>query len=364
MPNATKVLHAGCMTLLLTTGASFAQEACKTYSVKTGDNLRNIARAAYGDPDLYRVIYNANAATIGAKADLIEIGMLLTIPCDTEEPAPVAAEETATPAATTATTASATAPQVQPDVQPIGLVTGNDLAPFTDQVLPGGGMITQLVEMAIFRADPQMAYNLTFIDDWQAHIDALLPAKAYDLSFPWSRPNCEAPGSLSAGDLNRCENYVFSAPFFETVDGFFVKTGSEMSQATQYEAFAGKKICRPEGYSTNSMDEVGLSAPTIELVRPALVESCFAALVAGKVDLVAIDAEVATSAMLRLGLTADVEQNPFLSTVESLHVIAHKSNERAVATIGMLNEGITEMSESGEWYDVVSTALATARLQQ
>ena len=342
-------------------GAAFAQEACKTYTVKAGDNLRNIARAAYGDPDLYRVIYNANAAVIGAKADLIEIGMALTIPCDTAEPALAVAEEIAAPAATTA---SAAAPPVQPDVQPIGLVTGNDLAPFTDQVLPGGGMITQLVEMAIFRADPQMPYTLTFIDDWQAHIDALLPAKAYDLSFPWTRPDCEAAGTLSASDLNRCENYVFSAPFFETVDGFFVKTGSDLSLATHYEAFAGKKICRPEGYSTNAMDEVGLSAPAIELVRPALVEGCFAALLAGKVDLVAIDADVATSAIVRLGLTADVEQNPFLSTVESLHVIAHKSNERAVATIGMLNEGITEMSESGEWYDVVSTALATARLQQ
>lgn len=364
MPNATKVLHAGCMTLLLTTGASFAQEACKTYAVKAGDNLRNIARAAYDDPDLYRVIYNANAAVIGAKADLIEVGMVLTIPCDAAEPAPVAADETAASVAATETTASVEASQVLPDVRPVALVTGNDLAPFTDQTLPGGGMITQLVEMAIFRADPQMAYNLTFIDDWQAHIDALLPANAYDLSFPWTRPNCEAAGSLSAGDLNRCENYVFSAPFFETVDGFFVKVGSDLSLATHYEAFAGKKICRPEGYSTNAMDEVGLSVPAIELVRPALVESCFAALLAGKVDLVAIDADVATSAIVRLGLTADVEQNPYLSTVESLHVIAHKSNERAVATIGMLNEGITEMSESGEWYDVVSTALATARLQQ
>lgn len=364
MPNANKVLRAGCMTLLLTTGASFAQEACKTYAIRAGDNLRSIARAAYGDPDDYRVIYNANAAVIGAKADLIEIGMVLTIPCDATDAAPIAAEGTDAIAATTATTASAAAPEALPDVLPIALVTGNDLAPFTDQTLPGGGMITQLVEMAIFRADPQMAYNLTFIDDWQAHIDALLPAKAYDLSFPWVRPDCESPGLLSAGDLNRCENYVFSEPFIETVDGFFAKSGNALAQATHYEEFAGKKICRPEGYSTNALDEVGLSAPAVELVRPALVESCFAALMADKVDLVAIDAEVATSAIVRLGLTADVEQNPFLSTVESLHVIAHKSNERAVATIGMLNEGITEMSESGEWYDVVSTALATARLQK
>ena len=361
MPKATNALHAGCMTLLLTSGAAFAQEACQPYTVKAGDNLRNIARVVYGDPDLYRVIYNANAAIIGVKADLIAVGMVLTIPCDSTEAAPVS---TAVDAPATSTVASAEAPQALPDVKPISLVTGNDLGPFTDQALPGGGMITQLVEMAIFRADPQMAYNLTFIDDWQAHIDALLPSSAYDLSFPWTRPNCEAPESLSAGDLNRCENFVFSEPFFETIDGFFAKTGSGLLEATHYEDFAGKKICRPEGYSTNVLDEAGLRAPAVELVRPTLVENCFGDLMAGKVDLVAMDADVATSAINRLGLAADVEQNPYLSQVQNLRVIAYKSNERAVATIGMLNEGITEMAQSGEWYDVVSTALAKARMKQ
>ena len=359
MPKFTSALHAGSITLLLTSGAAFAQEACQTYSVQSGDNLRSIARKAYGDPDLYRVIYNANAAIIGAKADLIEVGMALAIPCETTQAAPATGEEAAATAQdASVTTASAAAPQALTDVKPIGLVTGNDYAPLTDQALPGGGMMTQLVEMAIFRADPQLAYNLNYIDDWQAHLDALLPAMAYDLSFPWARPNCESPELLSAGDLNRCENYVFSEPFFEIVDAFFAKADSGLSQATHYEDFAGKKICRPEGYSTGPLDEVGLNLSSIQLVRPALVESCFAALMQGTVDLIAIDAEVAEAAITRLGLTADIEENPYLTTVQSLHVIAHKSNERAIATIGLLNEGITEMARSGEWYDVVSTALA------
>jgi hypothetical protein len=50
-----------------------------------------------------------------------------------------------------------------------------------------------------------------------------------------------------------------------------------------------------------------------------------------------------------------------LATIQTLHVIAHKSNERAVKVVEMLNEGVMEMYLSGEWYDIVSTALAQAR---
>jgi hypothetical protein len=50
--------------------------------------------------------------------------------------------------------------------------------------------------------------------------------------------------------------------------------------------------------------------------------------------------------------------------LDSLHVIAHKSNPRAVQMVRMLDQGIVEMYESGEWYDIVSSALSRGALQQ
>lgn len=369
----------GCTAVLLTSAAALAQEACSTYTVATGDNLRFIARAAYGDPDLYRAIYQANVAVIGAKADLIEIGTRLVIPCDPQDPtAPlVAAPTAADPAA--ATTPEATTPEAEitaaaatpdpvaadpapadpaPVVRPISFVTGNGYAPFADETLPGGGMMTQLAEMAVFRADPNIPYTLTFINDWQAHIDALLPSGAYDLSFPWIRPDCEAVETLSAGDQMRCADFVFSGPFYEIVDGFFALRDSGLGAVTSYEAYAGKRICRPEGNTTGVLDAMGLTAATVTLVRLPLAADCFKALAAGEVDLVSIDAEVGDAAAARLGLTARVEQNPHLATLLSLHVIAHKSNPRAVDMIGQLDAGLIEMYQTGEWYEIVSTALA------
>jgi len=393
MKTTARSLTLGCAAALLSGGAAYAQEACTTYTVVAGDNLRYIARSAYGDADLYRVVYNANIDIIGAKADLIEIGARLAIPCDPLNPtaqAPTAETGTALasgvvdPAkqplevvpelplenagASTATVelaaAAKTTVAAAPVPPPVRMVTGNGYAPFADENLPGGGMFTQLVEMAIFRADPAIPYNMTFVNDWQAHIDALLPSQAYDLSFPWIKPDCSGATMLSPGDQARCDDFVFSAPFYEIVDGFFVLSDSPLVSATDYATFKGKRICRPEGFTTGVLEAAGLGMPAISLVRPTEAIDCFEALANGKVDLVSIDAEVGDSTIALLGMTGQFTQNPHLMTLQSLHVIAHKSNPRAVEMVVNLDSGLVEMYESGEWYDIVSSALAQNALRQ
>jgi polar amino acid transport system substrate-binding protein len=396
MTISARALCLGCTAAFLSGGAAHAQEACTSYTVVAGDNLRFIARSAYGDADLYRVIYNANVAVIGTRADLIEIGTTLVIPCDPNAPTETAAAPVGSTPLSTDVVDPATQPlEVVPDLpvasvgtdpQPeaevtataadttdaplatiapaIRMVTGNGYAPFADESLTGGGMMTQLVEMAVFRADPAVNYNLTFISDWQAHIDALLPSQAYDLSFPWVKPDCEGAEMLTAGDQARCDSFAFSAPFYEIVDGFFALSDSELIGATSYAAFEGKRICRPEGYTTGVLDAVGLSVPRIELLRPIEVVDCFEALADGKADLVSIDAEVGDSAIAQLGMVGEFAQNPHLMTLQSLHVIAHKSNPTAVSMIKLLDEGLIEMYESGEWYDIVSSALSQSALRQ
>ena len=527
MKTSAKALCIGCTTaVLLGSTAVQAQEACSTYVVEQGDHLRKIARKAYGNPDLYRVIFDANRDIIGSKADLILVGASLSIPCDPAkpdmaaadgadaagsanvedpvsvplstdvidpastplatgvvdpakeplvilpelpvvdagaetavaeaEPAPeatttevVAAEpavveevapveesateeqvaevvveeaepvptepvsetaeiapaeeaaveeapaEVAEPAPVEEAPAEEVAVAVEPEAEPavdaavteepvvevaavaeaaaesaptaaegadgspIKIVTGNGYAPFADETLPGGGMFTQIVEMAVFRADPDQPYTLTFINDWQAHVDALLPSQAYDLSFPWIRPNCEAPETLSAGDIARCNDFAFSAPYYEVVDGFFAAADSDLLLSTDYTDFAGKRICRPEGYTTGVLESQGLGADKVTLIRPIEASDCFEALADGKVDLVSIDTAVGDATLKQLDMVEKARQNPNLSTVLTLHVIAHKSNARAVDMLKMLDEGALEMNQSGEWWDIVSSALET-----
>lgn len=52
----------------------------KTYTVKKGDCLYNIAKSLYGDGSKYSSIYNANKGVIGSNPNLIKPGQVLKIP--------------------------------------------------------------------------------------------------------------------------------------------------------------------------------------------------------------------------------------------------------------------------------------------
>ena len=51
-----------------------------TYTVKSGDSLSKIAKAHYGDAQKWHQIYEANKTLIGANADMIQPGQVLTLP--------------------------------------------------------------------------------------------------------------------------------------------------------------------------------------------------------------------------------------------------------------------------------------------
>ena len=52
----------------------------KTYVVKSGDSLSEIAQREMGDGDRWNELYEANKAAIGDDPDLIQPGTELTIP--------------------------------------------------------------------------------------------------------------------------------------------------------------------------------------------------------------------------------------------------------------------------------------------
>ncbi len=50
------------------------------YTVRSGDSLSSIAKAVYGDPDQWWLIYESNRVTIGEDPNTLEVGMRLRIP--------------------------------------------------------------------------------------------------------------------------------------------------------------------------------------------------------------------------------------------------------------------------------------------
>ena len=319
-----------------------AQSACESYRIQRGDTLHKIARAAYGDDSYFRAIYTANAEEIGRNPNIITIGLTLRLPC---------------PDGSMPEDASQPAIEVSNNQNRITLVTGNGYLPYTDESLPGRGLITRLVETSIRRGAPDQKADVVFVNDWAAHLEVLLPSLAFDASFPWSRPACSIDEGLTAMERYSCDNYVYSQPLYEITDGFFAIKGSGYDSASTMIELRGAIICRPEGYPTSHLQTAGLMPPVTELIQPDTAEKCFDALILGEADIVSLDTRSGDAAVATLGLENEVAVNPHLMSIVPLQVAAHKSNPEGLKAIDILNRGMQEMLQSGEWHSIVSQGL-------
>lgn len=336
--------------LLLAPTVASAQSECEYYRIKRGDTLKEISLAAYGTKDKFDMIFDENADEIGRNPNRIFPGTVLRIPCaDGSFGKP---EETAAK------------PTTSPENGTVSFVTANGYLPYTDESLRHRGFMSHLVTNAMLRAASDQDVEVVFVNDWAAHMDHLLPRQAFDASFPWTAPDCTNSASLSQSDRNACENFVYSNPFYEIVEGFFAKNGSGYENATAISAFSGTKICRPEGYPTGHILELGLSPANFTLVQPASVHECFEELMFGRVDLVALDTRSGERVMKDLGIRFDVTENPHLFSIQSLRVAAHKDNPNTNQLIETLNIGLAIMIESGEWKDIVTEGLASQARSQ
>lgn len=350
----TTICAAAATLLAATPETAEAQEACSVYTVRQGDSLGTIAQAAYGTFD-YQQIFNANRNLI-ANPNSIEVGINLQLPC-ADGSLPGAASATDIIAAETAR-AAASARTSNAFEPPIKIVSANGWAPFVGEEFEGGGMLVRLATTALNRGGNSREYSVNFVDDWGAHLTTLLPLGAFDVSIAWYLPDCTKIDMLSDAMRARCTELDGSLPIYETVVGFFTMPGNEYEGVRNYGDFAGARICRPEGWFTFDLEEQGLIEPVVDMVISSSVNECFELMQEGEVDVVPLEIESVASAARDLGIENDIVQNPYLTNLLEMSFVTHKTNPRGRVYIAMLNRGLTEMRESGEWYAIISDSLA------
>jgi hypothetical protein len=340
--------------LIALPGFAFAQEACTTYVVQEGDTLGTIAQTAYGSYD-YQMIFNANRDKLATGFKSLTAGLELVLPCqdgrltaNSEFNAVVAQED-----------------EKQAEVRksaanydpPIKYVTGNGWKPFTDESLTGGGVLVRLATTALQRGGNNHDVKVAWVDDWGSHVSVLLPSKAFDFSIAWSVPDCSKIDLLSEEGASRCTEYDATLPLYEVADTLWMLQDSPYATVTKYDQLAGAKICKPADWSTFPLEQVGLVEPVVTHVRPATPLDCAKMVLSGEVDILAIELESATDAFTELDALNKVTSNPTLIGFLTFHLITSKKNPRGKTYIAMINQGLTEMRESGEWYDIVSAGL-------
>lgn len=331
---------------LMSGTASNAQSLCSNYVVESGDTLSLIAISA-GVAGGYQVLFDANA-NILSDPNLIEIGDVLQIPC----------VDGSLPQSGTVRTAQGPSPTTSTPNRPIRIVTATGYAPFTDEGMENGGIITRMVNRSLELGNPDQDYHLAFVNDWGSHLETLLPIGAADMVFPWFRPDCSKVENLSEASAYRCNKFNHSDPFYEALVGFYTLNGSSYADADTYSDLQGARFCRPLDWFTFDLEAEKLMPPNIELNRPVPQSGCWQLLLNGEVDVVTYDALPAEEDYRELGLEGQISQIGALTSKQTLHIFVSKDNAFANEALPIINAGLKELRLSGEWFSIVREGIS------
>ena len=141
----------------------------------------------------------------------------------------------------------------------ITLITADDYRPFTDRALPQGGLITDIIRTALTKqggGDEGKAINISWVNDWSAHLNPLLSRHAFDMGFPVVPAQLQSVTAHSMTRRSPLRHVHFSEPVFEILVLFFARSDSGF-QFTSDEQIVGKRLCRPAGYFTFDLDKDG-----------------------------------------------------------------------------------------------------------
>lgn len=343
-------------------GQGEAQETCGgLYTVKPGDSLTGIADRLYQNAGMWSEIHASNLNSIGANTNNIRTGQKLRIACINGLPKGL-------PGGTRVTETTAEAAPVRPAVPPsrtsvanprstgamVRVLAADGYQPFADRVLPGSGMITEIVDRAFAAAVLDAPHKVVWVNDRAAHLDPMLALGMADIVFPWIKPACDSGAA--------CADFVYSDPMFEMLVVLFAKRGAGLG----FHGVAdlnGKRLCRPDGLPLEALNvpEIGwLDKADATVLHPATVQDCFDLLVRGETDFVVLNEFTGRMALADMGLRDEVETldtRPL--SIETLHAVAHRSNPGAEELIAAFNQGLSEIRENGAFDAVVDAHLSS-----
>jgi|GEM_PF-236703 len=324
--------------LFLVTSAqtSFAQECGDNYITSESDNLYSIAKAAYGDERKWSALYYANQNLLGHDPGNVAAGVGLRVPCLDTESAP-----DPTPFR-----------RLNADLK---LLTGGDYAPFTDQDLPGGGLLTELVNASFENSPSPVTFSLTWEDEWSLHLSPLIQNRVFDVGFPWFQPNC----AENKEDF-RCSTFHFSEPLFEMLIPLYVNVDNPIDFKSDAD-IEGKTLCRPAGYFTHDLDRGDrrwLTDNKINFVQAETIDDCFNKLVTQEVDAVTINEFTGRLKIQVLNLQDKVVAAERPLSIEGLHVLISKSHPRGTTFLYRFNAGLTELKKSKRYSEIIDRHLS------
>ena len=308
-------------------GFAGAAQSDETYIVEPGDHLSGIAQKVYGDSGKWPILYKANASQVYNDGNLLYVGTRLVVP----GPAAGAAAAVYTPALgkLDATTG----------LVDIDIATGPDFTPWTDDELPNGGMVTEIVGEAFKKMGYQPA--IEFIN-WRSGYRLTGKGK-FAATFPYA-PTDE-----------RKRDFLYSDSVYDTLTVVYSRRDAGFDY-NELSDLRGLRACRPAGYFTDFIDDM-VASGELQLEQPKTLDECYDALVKNETDLVII-AELEGNAKIKeMGIEEQVHLSEKAIRIGGLHVIFPKSIEQSEELKDKFNQTVRQMAETGELKKIVTRHL-------
>lgn len=221
---------------------------------------------------------------------------------------------------------------------PVLLNTGNDYAPFTDEKLPEGGMLTELVKRVFKEMKQEIKIH------W----------------LPWARGYNEAKSGAYAATFPyvhtaaRDSEFLYSDPLYVIQLKVFAKPSFSVDPAKP-DSFRGKTICLPLGWAPPAKLEPLLNDGSLHRQQPKDISSCAKMVARGRADFFVTDTIQGAKAIAGDNLgPADITtlSTPVEST--ALHLIASKSNPKSAPLLAKFNAALKALKAEGVYDKIVA----------
>ncbi|WP_281557703.1 transporter substrate-binding domain-containing protein [Thalassomonas sp. RHCl1] len=215
----------------------------------------------------------------------------------------------------------------------IKLVSG-DYPPFTGQSLPGGGLVTRLVQATFAQTFDGAQIKVSF-EPWARGL-ANTENQKYQATFPYFR------------NEQRAAAFYFSQPVI------FIENVFYHNQSADTKSYDKKTICLPLGYAKGRLDEL-IQAHDMTLIRPASMLQCFKMLSKKRVDLLACSKRVGeffTDHYPQFQGLKFSPSDPAMALVP-LYVIFPKKSGHAI--VSRFNLALQQLKHSGSYQEILDS---------
>ena len=224
----------------------------------------------------------------------------------------------------------------------IKLATGNDYKPFTDENLPAGGMVTDIVRTAYENAGHEVEIDFR---PWKRAERAVQQGEVI-ATFPYVKTE------------ERLKKYAYSKPVFVT-KVVPVVTPENKNSITSFEDMKGKKSCYPVGWSVgvDKIDQM-FENESIDVARSRDMSGCYKMLKRGRIDFIPIEkASAIPDIKSYLGSLDEIHFDEFVAGSSILHLIFDKDGSTTASEIATFNEALAAIKEDGTYDEIVEKHL-------